>query len=66
MVHSSGTLGNRMNSGKSLHEKLQVLARNLWWTWQPEEGSIFRDLEPIRWRELTHNPVALLQEITPE
>jgi starch phosphorylase len=54
-----------MNTGKSLHEKLSVLARNLWWTWQPEVGDIFRDLEPKRWRVLAHNPVALLQEITP-
>ena len=54
-----------MNSGKTLHEKLCVLARNLWWTWQPEVVDIFRDLEPRRWRELTHNPIALLQEISP-
>jgi starch phosphorylase len=54
-----------MNSGKTLHEKLCVLARNLWWTWQPEVVDIFRDLEPKRWRELTHNPIALLQEISP-
>jgi starch phosphorylase len=54
-----------MNSGKTLHEKLFVLARNLWWTWQPEVVDIFRDLEPKRWRELTHNPIALLQEISP-
>ncbi len=57
---------DRMNVGKSLHEKLSVLARNVWWTWQPEVVDIFRDLDPKRWRELTHNPVALLQEISPE
>jgi starch phosphorylase len=55
-----------MNSSKTLYEKLQVLAHNLWWTWQPEIENIFRQLEPQRWRELTHNPVALLQELKPQ
>jgi glycogen phosphorylase len=55
-----------LNAGKTLHEKLSVLSRNLWWTWQPEVVDIFRDLEPKRWRELAHNPVALLEEISPD
>ncbi len=54
-----------MNS-KNLYEKLTVLSRNLWWTWQPEVVDLFRDLDPKRWRELAHNPVALLQEVSPE
>ena len=27
---------------------------------------MFRDLDPIRWRQLDHNPIALLREFTPE
>jgi starch phosphorylase len=50
----------------SLHDRLQVLAGNLWWTWQPEVVALFRELDPIRWRELDHNPMALLAEFTPE
>jgi starch phosphorylase len=42
------------------------LARNLWWSWQPEVINLFRDLDPIRWRQLDHNPIALLAEFTPE
>jgi starch phosphorylase len=41
---------------------MQVLARNLWWTWQPEVVGLFRELDPIRWRQLSHNPLALLAE----
>jgi starch phosphorylase len=44
-------------------ERLWSLARNLWWSWDNESTSLFRDLDPIRWRQLNHNPVALLNEI---
>jgi starch phosphorylase len=44
-------------------EKLWSLARNLWWSWDNESASLFRDLDPVRWRELNHNPISLLSEI---
>lgn len=44
-------------------EKLWSLARNLWWSWDQDSTSLFRDLDPVRWRELNHNPIALLAEI---
>jgi glycogen phosphorylase len=44
-------------------ERLWSLARNLWWSWDADTGSLFRDLDPARWRQLNHNPVALLGEI---
>ncbi|MBN2255056.1 MAG: alpha-glucan family phosphorylase [Deltaproteobacteria bacterium] len=50
----------------SLHERLSVLARNLWWTWHPEVISIFTDLDPQVWREVDHNPIAFLSRVTPE
>jgi starch phosphorylase len=49
-----------------LYNKCMVLARNLWWAWHPEVINLFRDLDPIRWRQLDHNPIALLHEFTPE
>jgi starch phosphorylase len=48
----------------SLYDRMQVLARNLWWTWQPEVAGLFRELDPVRWRQLSHNPIALLAEIS--
>ncbi|HEU20733.1 MAG TPA: alpha-glucan family phosphorylase [Deltaproteobacteria bacterium] len=51
---------------KHLHERLSVLARNLWWTWHPEVISIFTDLDPQIWREVDHNPIAFLSQIAPE
>ena len=44
-------------------ERLWSLARNLWWSWDNESTSLFRDLDPVRWRQLNHNPVALLNEM---
>lgn len=44
-------------------ERLWALARNLWWSWDHDASSLFRDLDPVRWRELNHNPVSLLGEI---
>lgn len=44
-------------------ERLWALARNIWWSWDPETISLFRDLNPTRWRQLNQNPVALLSEI---
>ncbi len=44
-------------------ERLWTLARNLWWSWDNDSTSLFRDLDPSRWRELHHNPISLLGEI---
>jgi glycogen phosphorylase len=44
-------------------ERLWALARNLWWSWDSDSSSLFRDLDPVRWRQLNHNPVALLAEM---
>jgi starch phosphorylase len=44
-------------------ERLWALARNLWWSWDNDTNSLFRDLDPLRWRELNHNPISLLAEI---
>ena len=53
-------------SPQSLYDKCLALANNLWWSWHPEVTNLFRDLDPIRWRQLDHNPIALLSEFTPE
>jgi glycogen phosphorylase len=45
-------------------ERLWALARNLWWSWDNDSSSLFRDLDPVRWRQLNHNPVSLLTEMS--
>jgi starch phosphorylase len=44
-------------------ERLWSLARNIWWSWDHDCVSLFRDLNPTRWRELNQNPIALLAEM---
>jgi len=44
-------------------EQLCSLARNLWWCWNMTGDALFRALDPVRWRELDHNPVTLISEI---
>ncbi len=45
------------------HERLYALAHNLWWSWDNDTTTLFRELDPVRWREFDHNPIALLQQI---
>ena len=45
------------------HQRLCALAQNLWWSWDDETTALFRELDPLLWRQLAHNPVALLQRI---
>jgi starch phosphorylase len=49
-----------------IYERIYALAHNFWWSWDDESESLFNELDPVRWRELDHNPVALLSEITLE
>jgi len=60
-THSGNEVG-----GEQLYQKCMSLAQNLWWCWHPEVANIFRDIDPIRWRQLDHNPIALLREFTAE
>jgi starch phosphorylase len=46
-----------------VQERLWSLARNLWWSWDSDSVGLFRDLDPVRWRQLNHNPLSLLGEI---
>ncbi len=51
---------------QALYDKCMALAYNLWWSWHPEVVNLFRDLDPIKWRKVDHNPIVLLAEMTPE
>ncbi|MFZ1008230.1 MAG: alpha-glucan family phosphorylase [Candidatus Sulfotelmatobacter sp.] len=44
-------------------ERLWALARNLWWSWDHDAVSLFRALDPLRWKQLNQNPVSLLAEL---
>ncbi|VAX25295.1 Glycogen phosphorylase [hydrothermal vent metagenome] len=55
------------NIQPSLPERLQGLAglaRNLWWTWNPDAFSLWRRLDAELWESTYHNPVKLLGKIS--
>ena len=60
IVSEARTLGH---SASPAHQRLYALARNLWWSWDNDTTTLFRELDPVRWREFDHNPIALLQQI---
>jgi glycogen phosphorylase len=45
-------------------DRLWSLARNLWWSWDHDSTSLFHEIDPVRFNQLNHNPVAMLSEIS--
>ena len=45
------------------HRRLSTIAQNLWWSWDPDMTTLFRELDPAMWRGLDSNPVALLRQM---
>ena len=52
-----------MANRSDIRQKLDELARNLWWTWNPEVIDLFRDMDPNRWREADHNPIVYFERL---
>ncbi len=53
----------------SLPVKLQPLlqiAHNVWWTWNPEAIQLLRRVDSDLWEKHSHNPVAILGNLTTE
>ena len=46
--------------------RIETLARDLWWCWTPVARQVFRQLDYALWRQTAHNPVRILQQVTPE
>ena len=42
-------------------ERIGQLARNLWWTWNPEAQRVFAALDPVQWTTTNHDPLATLR-----
>jgi len=46
--------------------RLKDLSYDLWWSWTPVARNVFRNLDYPLWRQTAHNPVKMLQLISPE
>ncbi len=47
-------------------ERLEELAHNLFWTWDPDSRRLFRRLDRELWEASDHNPIALIRDIRQE
>ena len=45
-------------------QKLDEIAHNLWWTWNPEGRELFRSLDKDLWSKVGKNPIELLNRIS--
>jgi glycogen phosphorylase len=59
MDHEATVLPDRIS-------RLGDLARNLSWSWHPTAREVFRRLDLLLWRDTGHNPVRMLQRLSPE
>ena len=46
-----------------MRSRYRALCDNLWWCWDADATELFRALDPERWEEVSHNPLALLEEL---
>lgn len=44
-------------------DRLPELAYNLWWSWDDDARTLFRDLDPLLWEVLDHNAVLFLHRL---
>ena len=42
---------------------LEVLSRNMWWSWKKDAIDLFRRIDPAIWVESGRNPIAFLAKI---
>lgn len=47
-------------------ESVRRLSQNLFWTWNTDAATLFERIDRDAWQESGHNPVRLLQRVTPE
>lgn len=51
-------------SHRPIPERLHTLARNLWWTWNPQAQEVFRELSPLTWERSNHSALEVLREVS--
>jgi starch phosphorylase len=45
---------------------LAFIATNLWWSWSREARALFHSIDEVLWHSTRHNPIALLQRVSPD
>jgi len=60
LVSEARTLGQFL---APTYQRLSALAQNVWWSWDDDATTLFRQLDPVVWTQSGHNPVALLRQV---
>jgi starch phosphorylase len=66
-LQTEQTFRSDFNFKRDLPENLSALdaiARNFYWSWQPEGAYLFRELEPSLWEKSEQNPLIFLKRIS--
>ena len=66
-VRTSSPKWSRIMIHKQLPERLaglEVLSKNLWWSWNEEAVNLLESIDPQRWQEAEGNPIRLLDKIS--
>jgi starch phosphorylase len=50
----------------NLRARLQTLAGNLWWTWNPSARALFQRIDPQAWEDTNHSPLKVLRQSSEE
>jgi phosphorylase/glycogen(starch) synthase len=43
---------------------LEVLSRNLWWSWAADVHKIFSEIDPELWSDTNHNPIEFIDKLS--
>ena len=44
--------------------RVNAVARNLWWSWNPDAQRLFAALDPVQWEATDHNPIRVLRSLS--
>ncbi|MBL0926471.1 MAG: alpha-glucan family phosphorylase [Phycisphaerales bacterium] len=45
-------------------DRVDTIARNLWWTWNPDARRLLESMDPALWRATTQNPIATMAALS--
>jgi starch phosphorylase len=58
--------GKKSGAQRDVFERVTALAKNLWWTWNPDAQRLFASLEPREWEATNQAPLRTLARLSPE
>lgn len=54
----------RQNRGRTPIDRAEAIARNIWWTWNPDAKRLLESLDPALFRAYNQNPISTIAELS--